>query len=63
MQPPLDRKGYGEHQGRRQAEQALPRIKHYPENCDRCGEQLPTHIARTGATLHPRCKEAQNELP
>ncbi|MXZ90089.1 MAG: hypothetical protein F4W95_06670 [Chloroflexi bacterium] len=58
---PLDRKGYGEHQGRRQAEasnDAGRRGRRWPENCDVCGQQLPSHIARVGATLHPACRRA-----
>ena len=27
-----------------------------PENCDVCGNQLPSHLARIGATRHPQCR-------
>ena len=28
-----------------------------PENCDVCGNQLPSHLARIGVTRHPQCRE------
>ena len=28
-----------------------------PENCDVCGKQLPSHLARIGDTRHPQCRE------
>ena len=27
-----------------------------PENCDVCGGQLPSHLARIGVTQHPQCR-------
>ena len=28
-----------------------------PENCDVCGDQLPSHLARIGVTRHSQCRE------
>ena len=28
-----------------------------PENCDVCGKQLPSHLARIGVTRHPQCRD------
>ena len=28
-----------------------------PENCDLCGDQLPSHLARIGVTRHPQCRD------
>ena len=28
-----------------------------PENCDVCGDQLPSHLARIEVTRHPQCRE------
>ena len=27
------------------------------ENCDVCGNQLPSHLARIGVTRHPQCRD------
>ena len=31
-----------------------------PENCDVCGDQLPSHLARIGVTRHPQCRKGDH---
>ena len=33
------------------------RFPKLPENCDVCGDQLPSHLARIGVTRHPQCRD------
>ena len=33
-----------------------PRFPKLPENCDVCGKQLPSHLARIGVIQHPQCR-------
>ena len=33
------------------------RFPNLPENCDVCGDQLPSHLARIGVTRHPQCRD------
>ena len=30
------------------------------ENCDVCGDQLPSHLVRIGVTRHPQCREGHH---
>ena len=33
-----------------------PPFPKLPENCDVCGKQLPSYLARIGDTQHPQCR-------
>ena len=33
------------------------RFPKLPENCDVCGKQLPSHLARIDVTQHPQCRD------
>ena len=33
------------------------RFPKLPENCDVCGDQLPSHLARIGVSRHAQCRD------